>query len=133
MSVTVIDLLRDTLEVHIQGWWRFWTFRRHISVPYASIMSVTHDARTAGNGPVGLRSPGTNLPGLILGGTYRKFWGDEHRTEFWARRQADKCITLNVWGHHFDALVIEVDDPEWEVRQIREVLRDRGFPDAANA
>jgi len=124
---TEIDLLVDKLIVEPMGWNKLWTLRSKINIPFSDIVSVEQDHRLAENGPVGVRFPGANIPGMYLAGTFWKFWGDNQVRSFWVRRHAGKCITIRLRDHHFDYVTVEVHDPETEIRHIRTALRERGI------
>jgi hypothetical protein len=126
MAKTRIDHGAATFDVVPQGWYRLWSLRLRVRVPYASVTSVEHDLRHAENGPVGVRFPGTNVPGVILAGTYWKFWGNTRVRSFWVRRHAQHCITIRLREHEYDYLTVEVDDPALEIERITDALRERG-------
>ncbi len=124
---TEIDLLVDKLIVEPMGWNKLWSMRLKIEIPFDTIVSVEQDHRLAENGPVGVRFPGANIPGIYLAGTFWKFWGDRKVRSFWVRRHAGKCITIRLRNHYFNYLTVEVDDPAAEIRHIQTVLRDHGI------
>ncbi len=115
-----IELGSDTMVVRPQGWARVWSLRKEIVVPKDSVISAQQDRQLAERGPRGLRAPGTQVPGVYFAGTYRRFWGDPARRErsFWIRRHPDACIRIDLQNHHFDYLMLEVDDPLAEIARI---------------
>jgi hypothetical protein len=127
MAKTRIDYGATSFDVVPQGWYRLWSLRRHVRVPYESVTAVDHDLRHAENGPIGVRFPGTNLPGVILAGTYWKFWGERRVRSFWIRRHAQNCITIRLREHEYDYLTIEFDDPTAEIDRLTSHLRTRGL------
>jgi hypothetical protein len=126
MAKTRIDYGATSFDVVPQGWYRLWSLRLRVRVPYESVAAVDHDLRHAENGPVGLRFPGTNVPGVILAGTYWKFWGARRVRSFWIRRHTQNCITIRLREHEYDYLTIEVDDPAAEIARLQDALRSRG-------
>ena len=125
MAPVEIDLLWNALAVRPTGWHRLWSLRREIIVPYEQIAEVTHDPAFARNGPVGLRFPGTNVFGSYIAGTYWKFWDQPRVRSFWARRHAEKCVTLKLRDHWVDIVCVEVEDPEQEVDRIRAAIAEQ--------
>lgn len=125
MAPVEIDLLWKALRIRPTGWHRVWSLRRQIIVPYEQVESVGHEPELARNGPVGIRFPGTNAFGTYLAGTYWKFWDRPRVRSFWVRRHAERCITLQLRGHRFDVICVEVDDPEREVERIRQAIADQ--------
>ena len=73
---------------------------------------------------IGIRFPGTNAFGYYIAGTYWKFWDTPRVRSFWVRRHAEKCITLQLRGHHYDVICVEVDDPEAQVEHIRHAIAE---------
>ena len=51
--------------------------------------------------------PGTHVPGLIIAGTYYR----HGERVFWDVRDASKAVVVELDGHDYDRLVIEVEDP----------------------
>jgi len=59
---------------------------------------------------LGLRVPGTAIPGVIAAGTY--IWGKDRAFVCWHRGQ--QLVQINLTGHNYTRLVIGVDDAqEW--------------------
>ena len=127
MTKTRIDYGSTGFDILPQGWYRLWSLRRRVHVPYESVVSVEHDLRHAENGPIGLRFPGTNLPGVLLAGTYWKFWGARRVRSFWIRRHAANCITIRLREHEYDYVTIEGDDPAAEIARLTGTLAERGL------
>lgn len=125
MPYVEIDLNPTNLTVRPLG--RNWAFalKRSLSAAKAEVAAVERGGRLAENGPVGLRFPGTNVPGRFLAGTFWKFWGgQEGRVKsFWVRRHPDKCIRIDLANHDYDYLMVEVDDPEAEIARIEAWLK----------
>jgi hypothetical protein len=124
MTYTEIDLKPTNLTVRPVGRNRWLALRMSLYAAKADVVSVELGGRLAENGPVGLRFPGTNVPGRFLAGTFWKFWGDPNRRvkSFWIRRHPDKCIRIDLANHEYDYLMVEVDDPESEIARINEWL-----------
>jgi hypothetical protein len=120
-----IDLLWNALRVRPTGWHRLWSLRWQITVPYEQIASVTHDPALARNGPLGLRFPGTNVPGYYTAGTYWRFWDRPRVRSFWVRRHAEQTVTLEITGHHYDLICVEVDDPQEQVARIETAIAEQ--------
>jgi hypothetical protein len=118
MAYATITLNPTSLNVRPVGKHRWLALKWSVYVARPDVVSAEPGGHLAENGPVGLRSPGTNLPGFYLAGTFRKFWGTNRVTSFWIRRHPDKCIKINLQNFDYDYLMIEVDDPEAEIARI---------------
>lgn len=124
MSYVAIELKPTNLTVVPVGRHRAFALKLSLYAARADVVSVEPGGRLAENGPVGLRFPGTNLPGYYLAGTFWKFWGNPAKRvkSFWIRRHPDKCIKINLANHDYDYLMVEVDDPAAEITRITEWL-----------
>jgi hypothetical protein len=120
MTYVDLELNPTNLIVRPIGWQRVYALKTSLYAAKADVVSVEPGSRLAENGPVGLRCPGTNLPGYFLAGTFWKFWGNDGDKvkSFWIRRHPDKCIRINLANHDYDYLMIEVDDPDAEIARI---------------
>ncbi len=128
MAPVEIDLLWNAVRVRPTGWHQLWSLRREITIPYEQIVSVSHEPAQARNGPIGLRMPGTNVPGYYTAGTYWKFWDTPRVRSFWVRRHAERTITMELTGNYYDLICVEVDDPEREVERIRHAIAEQSAP-----
>lgn len=125
MAPVEIDLLWNAVRIRPTGWHRLWSLRRQINVPYEQIISVSYEPELARNGPLGIRFPGTNVPGYYTAGTYWKFWDRPRVRSFWVRRRSEKTITLQLRRHPFDLICVEVDDPEPQIERIQRAIDDQ--------
>lgn len=125
MAPVEIDLLWNAIRIRPTGWHRLWSLRRAIEAPYEQIVSVDHRPQLARNGPLGLRLPGTNVPGYYTAGTYWRFWDTPRVRSFWVRRHPERTITLELQGNSFDSVCVEVDDPDAQVERIRAAIADQ--------
>ena len=57
---------------------------------------------------LGLRIPGTALPGLIVAGTYRAY-GDRSFV-YWTRKK--QPLQINLYNHRYNRLIVGVDDAD---------------------
>ena len=125
MAPVEIDLLWNAVSIRPTGWHRIWSLRRQVDVPYEQIASVDYEPELARNGPVGLRMPGTNIPGYYTAGTYWRFWDTPRVRSFWVRRQAERTIVFHLQGHRFDLICVEVENPQPEVERIRHAIAEQ--------
>ena len=57
---------------------------------------------------LGLRVPGTGLPGLVIAGTY--IWRKDRAFVSWTRGK--QVLQINLTGHKYTRIVVGVDDAE---------------------
>jgi hypothetical protein len=67
------------------------------TIPLKKIRGATEDPNYIRSG-LGLRSPGTGLPGRIARGTFRKI--------------GEKVLSL--WGHNQQIVIVELNDSKWD-------------------
>lgn len=98
---------------------KLWTFSRGVRVPFSAIRVVRKAPANVTRGLwKGLRMPGTQLPGVIVAGKYLGWNG----WTFWdVRGGGASAIELELLGHRFSRLVVDVADPAAEVERLRAV------------
>ena len=67
----VLELTKDELVVHLRAWETVASLQRTIRIPLANVRGATADEGFRGR-ELGLRAPGTSLPGTLSAGTYYK-------------------------------------------------------------
>jgi hypothetical protein len=121
-----VDPDGDRLVVTIRGFDKVWALRSRLSIPLSAVREVTTDpAAMPGKGRVrgrGLRLGGTSIPPFVTAG---RFWTPGN-WQFWTvHRRPNLFIALDrsvAKSVRFDALVLEVDDPEAVAAAIRAAL-----------
>lgn len=92
----VLELTKDELVVHLRAWEAVASLQRTIRIPLANVRGATEDEGFRGR-ELGLRAPGTSLPGVLSAGTYYK--------------DGDKQFVFIGPGTH--PLVIELANEKW--------------------
>jgi hypothetical protein len=62
--------------------------------------------------------PGTNVPRVIRAGTFYQ----EGKRVFWDVHHPERTIVIDLHDERYNALVVEVDDPETAVKLIQNAL-----------
>ncbi len=101
------------LIVHLTAWESIWSLRRSFRVPLAHVRGATEDNGFGGTA-LGLRIPGTYIPGLIAAGTFIKD-GDK---QFVYTRPRLRTVVIELAGNDWARLVIGVPDVRAEVARI---------------
>jgi hypothetical protein len=102
------------VEFTVRGIDKLWALTSSLRVPLASIRDVRADPEVARFRRRGLRLPGLHVPGVISAGSFRQ----DGRRIFWDVRDPAKVIVVDLAGAQYDALIIEVADPETTVRRL---------------
>lgn len=91
----------------VGGLHKFWALKSRIEVRRRQVVGARHDPTVVRGCWKGWRIPGTHVPGLIIAGT---FYLHGERI-FWDVRDASRAVVVELDGHAYDRLVIEVEDP----------------------
>lgn len=102
----------------VQGMDKVWALRSELRVPLEHIVSARLDTEAARGWWHGIRMPGTQIPGLITAGT---FYSHGRRT-FYDVHDPDNTIVVELNHESYDSLVVEVEDPDTEVRKINSAI-----------
>jgi hypothetical protein len=113
-----VTIKNDRLHVSVGALEAVQALRASFAVPLSSVRGATEDPNFIRAGGLGLRSPGTGLPGVIARGTFRK--PGEKTLSLWGRNQEIVVIQLN--NHKWDRLVVGCDDAKRLVTQINRAI-----------
>ncbi len=119
-----VEVTAEKVIVHVEGADQFWALKSQVELPLAHVVGAEIDPATAeewNQWYLGLRIPGTHVPGVIAAGTFY------HHGElvFWDIHHPEKAITLRLAHEKYGRLVIEVDDPAATVTMIQQALGNR--------
>ena len=112
-----VELARDALIVHVRGMDRLWALKSRLEIPLAHVVNAEADPELA-RGWRGIRSVGTQVPGVITAGTFHQ----EGERVFWDVHDPEKTVVIRLKDERYSRLVIEVEDPPTTVAAIRERL-----------
>lgn len=115
-----LELTDHELVVHLTAWESVWSLRRSFRVPLTQIRGATDDNGFAGDA-LGLRLPGTHIPGLITAGTFIK--GSDKQFVYTLRKLQTLVIELE--GNSWSRLVIGVPDARAEATRINAAVTSR--------
>ncbi len=110
-----ISIIGDRVHFDVQGVDKLWAFKSHLDIPLEHILAVRIDPDEAKGWWHGLRLPGTNLPGVILAGTFYQAEG----WVFFDVHDPERTIVVDLDHEHYKHLVIEVADPRAEVARLQ--------------
>ena len=102
----LLELTKEELIVNLNGWEALAAFQGSIRIPLAHVRGATEDEGFRG-GELGLRGPGTGIPGMISAGTYHKS-GD---SQFAFVTRGTHPVVIELIDEKWDRLVLGVDDP----------------------
>ena len=109
-----IELTSKMLIVSITGMDRFLACKGQLEIPLTHVTGAEADPEIAKSWWKGWKAPGTNIPGVVTAGT---FYRDGKRM-FWDVHDPEKTIVIRLADDQYDALVVEVDEPNATARAI---------------
>lgn len=113
--MAVISVQGEDLVVEMAGMDKLWALKSRLTIPLANVRGATMDPGIVGE-PKGIRAPGTHVPGVITAGTFHQ----DGEKVFWAVRDAQKAVVVELTDERFTRLVVEVDDPRAAVALVEE-------------
>ena len=102
-----LEITPTELSVHLSGGEKLASLHGNVTVPLANIAGAEVLAPKWWMN-LGLRVPGTGLPGLIIAGTY--IWRRDRAFVCWKR--GEEVLQINLTGQNYSRLVIGVDNAE---------------------
>jgi len=121
-TMTDVEITASSLIVHVRGIDKILALKSQLEVPLSHVISAEIDPTVEEEFRslfMGLKAPGTGLPGVIRAGT----WYTGNGKAFWDVHDPQKTITIRLADETYSRLVIEVADPTTTCMMIEEVLR----------
>ncbi len=111
-----ISISGDALIVDIRGADRLWALKSRLEIPLVHVTGAGSAETEAGKWLHGVRLVGTEVPGVLAAGRFYSHgsW------VFWDVHHPAKAIGIDLRDEHYSRLVVEVDDPDDQIRRIRE-------------
>jgi hypothetical protein len=122
--MTKIEIDGADLVVRMTGMDQLLSLKSELRIPLAHVAGVERDTEEAATWYHGVRFPGTNIPGVIVAGT---FYAHEGRV-FWDVHHAN-AIAIRLHDERYVKLVVEVERPDATIAMI-EAARDPHALDA---
>ncbi len=114
-----VTLHGEHIHLEVKGLDKLWTFTGHLDIPVAHIRALRADPALARDWHAGIRAPGTSIPGVIRAGS---FYQDDKRV-FWDVHDPNNTIVIELHDERYDALIVEVADPQAAVEKIEYAMR----------
>lgn len=113
-----VTIKNDRLQVSIGAFEAVQALQGTFSVPLTCVLGATEDPNFIRAGSLGIRAPGTGLPGVIARGTFRK--SGEKTLSLWSRNQ--EIVVIQLTDHKWDRLIVGCDDAKSLVALINRAL-----------
>jgi hypothetical protein len=112
-----IALAPDALKVYLSGGEKLAALHGSLSIPWNQVRGA-EAVDTKFWQHLGLRLPGTGLPGVLIAGTF--VWRKDRAFVYWSRGK--QALQINLDGNRFGRLVIGVGDAEEMAERINSAL-----------
>jgi hypothetical protein len=113
-----VTIKNDRLQVSIGAFEAVQALQGTFSVPLTSVLGATEDPNFIRVGSLGVRAPGTGLPGVVARGTFRK--SGDRTLSLWSRNQ--EVVVIQLSDHKWDRLVVGCEDAKSLVELINRAL-----------
>ncbi len=114
----MVGVENDVLQVRLGTWDKLYCFRRDLAVPVSDVEGVAVAPRQLVPA-VGLRLPGTVLPGVVRAGSF----GTGASRDFWDVRKSQTLMVIELRsGAEYRRIVLELADPSAVARELRPML-----------
>ncbi len=112
---------KKDFEIRLNGLERVWALKKSITVPYASVLTVSITEPPAIRAFGGIRVLGTYVPGLIAAGHYRA----NKQNVFVYSPGSKVLLDITLREHEFDRIAVAVRNAEIEAATINEYINER--------
>jgi hypothetical protein len=106
------------LTLHVRGADKLWAFKSSLEIPLQHIAGIRADSTIAHGWWHGIRMPGTNIPGVLIAGTFYQ----HGKRVFWDVHNPDNTIVIELKDERYNELIVEVEDPNLAVELVKASL-----------
>ena len=114
-----ITTTADKIIFEVKGWDQVWSLRSQLTIPVTHIENAYIDPEPAMGWFDGLKIAGTSIPNTFRAGTFYQ----DGEWVFWDVHNPENTIVVELAHETYKKLIVEVEDPEQEVKKIRSALR----------
>jgi len=116
--VVDLSIVEGKLLLRVEGADKLWALRSSLEIPLEHVAGIRADPDAARGWWHGLRMAGTHIPGVITAGTFFQ----HGNWVFWDVHRPENAVVISLRDERYEALVIEVENPDAAVRQVEAVL-----------
>jgi hypothetical protein len=121
--MTRVEVIGDKLSLTIEGIDVILSFKKHLEVPLAHVVGVEAGITAEAQKRLdeSIRVPGAYMPGIAIAGHFYR----DGQWVFWNIHKGEKAITIVLDHEKFVNLVVEVEDPQRAISEIRAAIAAR--------
>jgi hypothetical protein len=116
-----VSVHEDRVHFDVEGWDKLWSLKSQLDIPLAHVRAVRADPDAARGWWLGLRMPGTRIPGLLTAGTFLQADG----AVFFDVHDPERTVVIELDHEHYQRLVVEVEDPGDVVARLQAAIARR--------
>jgi hypothetical protein len=117
--VVRVTVLGGSAVFEVEGLDKLWALKSRLEIPVRHIRGARVDPEIARGWWHGLRTGGTEVPGVITAGTFHQ----HGRRIFWDVHDPDRTVVVELADERYDELVIEVESPATTVGELQAAVR----------
>jgi len=119
-----VKIENEQLVINMKGVRKFFAMKSEVSVPLASIESVTTGLEWKDMPNILDKVIGTNSNELYYGGTFREggFWNSDGDKVFFDLRRKEEAIVITLKDEEYKRVIIGCEKPEETVAIIKQAL-----------
>ena len=116
-----LSISSGILELHVHIADKLWALKSSLEIPLRHIAGIRADPSIARGWWHGWKMGGTSIPGVITAGTFCQ----DGKRVFWDVHDPENTIVIELRDERFDALVIEVANPNATVELVEAALHGK--------
>ena len=113
-----VSIVGDHVHFEVEGMDKLWAMKSRLDIPLQHIRAARIDPEAAKGLWHGLRFPGTQVPGVILAGSFYQFSG----WVFYDVHDPERTVIVELEHEHYKCLVIEVSDPQAVLSRLQSAI-----------
>ncbi len=111
----------DKIVFEVEGWDKLWAMRSRLEIPIAHIRTARIDGDATKGWWKGVKVGGAQIPGVITAGTFYT----QGRLIFYDAHKSEHTIVVDLDHENYDALILQVRDPEAALKLIIDATKNR--------
>jgi hypothetical protein len=111
----------DKIVFEVEGWDKLWALRSRLEIPISHIKGARIDGDATKGWWKGVRIGGAQIPGVITAGSFYT----QGRFVFYDAHKSEHTIVVDLEHETYDALILQVRDPEAALKLITAAISNR--------
>lgn len=113
-----LSIAEGKLVLHVRGADKFWALKSTLEIPLEHVTGIHADPAVARGWWHGLKLMGSELPGVLLAGTFYQ----HGQKIFWDVHNPENTVVIDLRHESYGQLIVEVANPPVAVEQVQAQL-----------